>query len=133
MRYVIVIIFSFLVLVAKAEDGLVTQFNITKITQVSENSATRQIYNNAVLVNFNDVHSFDFKDQYVFKITTRTDDFKEVNVVINLKDISTGKPYYVGGKAIDLIVGDSTKFKLKPSNTNLTYNVELDTSYGVLP
>jgi hypothetical protein len=128
MKYIIAIVFSFLALNATAEDGLVTQFVITKTI---DGSNERQSYNNAVLVNFNDVHSFDFKDLYTLKITTRTDDFKKVNVLINLKDISTGKPYYVGGHATDLTVGDSTSFKL--SNNKTTYSVELDTSYGKLP
>ena len=131
MKYITAIVFSFLSLNAIAEDGLVTQFVITKTVKISEESETRQTYNNAVLVNFNDVHSIDFKDQYTFKITTRTDDFKKVNVLINLKDISTGKPYYIGGHATDLTVGDSTSFKF--SNNKTTYSVELDTSYGKLP
>ena len=133
MKYITAIVFSFLSLNVIAEDGLVTQFVITKTIKISEESETRQIYNNAVLVNFNDVHSIDFKGQYTFKITTRTDDFKKVNVLINLKDISTGKPYYVGGHAMDLTVGDSTSFELNLNNTNTTYSVELDTSYGKLP
>ncbi|MGJ8694612.1 MAG: hypothetical protein ACSHW0_19315 [Thalassotalea sp.] len=133
MKYITAIVFSFLSLNAVAEDGLVTQFVITKTIKISEESETRKIYNSAVLVNFNEVNTIDFKDQYTFKITTRSDDFKKVNVLINLKDISTGKPYYVGGHAMDLTVGDSTSFKLNPSNTNITYSVELDTSYGKLP
>ncbi|MGJ8694626.1 MAG: hypothetical protein ACSHW0_19385 [Thalassotalea sp.] len=133
MKYITAIVFSFLSLNAVAEDGLVTQFVITKTIKISEESETRKIYNSAVLVNFNEVNTIDFKDQYTFKITTRSDDFKKVNVLINLKDISTGKPYYVGGHAMDLTVGDSTSFKLTPSNTNITYSVELDTSYGKLP
>jgi hypothetical protein len=128
MKYIIAIIFSVFALSASAEDGLVTQFVITKVV---EGSNTQQSYNNAVLVNFNDVHSFDFNGLYSLKLTTRTEDFKKVNVLINLKDLSTGKPYYIGGHATDLTVGDSTSFKLNRDGS--TYTVDIDTSFGKLP
>jgi hypothetical protein len=128
MKYIIAIIFSVFALSASAEDGLVTQFVITKVV---EGSNTQQSYNNAVLVNFNDVHSFDFNGLYSLKLTTRTEDFKKVNVLINLKDLSTGKPYYIGGHATDLTVGDSTSLKL--NRDGRTYTVDIDTSFGKVP
>jgi len=128
MKYIIAIIFSVLALNVSAEDGLITQFVITK---VAEGSNTQQTYNNAVLVNFNDVHSFDFNGLYSLKLTTRTEDFNKVNVLINLKDLSTGKPYYIGGHATDLTIGDSISFKLNRDGNNYTINI--DTSFGKLP
>jgi hypothetical protein len=128
MKFIIAIIFSVFSLSASAEDGLITQFVITKVV---DGSNTKHSYNNAVLVNFNDVHSFDFKGLYSLKLTTRTEDFKKVNVLINLKDLSTGKPYYVGGRATDLTVGDSTNFNF--NRDGITYTVDIDTSYGKLP
>ena len=128
MKSIIATIFSIFALSATAEDGLVTQFVITKVV---EGSNTQQSYNNAVLVNFNDVHTFDFNGLYSLKLTTRTEDFRKVNVLINLKDLSTGKPYYIGGHATDLTVGDSISFKLNRDGT--TYTVDIDTSYGKLP
>jgi len=128
MKSIIAITFSIFALSASAEDGLVAQFVITKVV---EGSNTQQSYNNAVLVNFNDVHSFDFTGLYSLKLTTRTEDFKKVNVLINLKDLSTGKPYYIGGHATDLAVGDSTSFILNRDGS--TYTVDIDTSFGKLP
>ena len=123
--------FSLITLGIEAKDGLVTQFTITKIIKISAESETRQIYNRAVLVDFNETNSFDFKDLYTFKITTRTDNFKDVNVLISLKDLSSGKPYFIGVQSTDLTVGDAKSFKFEHSS--VIYNVDIDTSYGKLP
>ena len=131
MKFILLLMFSLISLGIEAKDGLVTQFTITKTNKISEETETRQSYNRAVLVEFNETNSFDFKDLYTFKITTRTDNFKDVNLLITLKDLSSGKPYFIGVQSTDLTVGDAESFKFERSG--VIYNVDIDTSYGKLP
>ena len=53
---------------------------------------------------FNEEVSFDFADKYVFRINSRQSSSTRVNLVVTLKDIIDGKPYYVGAWPVDIVM-----------------------------
>jgi hypothetical protein len=128
LRLMLAIIASFICPLAIAKDGLVAQLTFNKS---AEGSNRTQSYQNAVLVNFNDTHTFDFHSFYSVKITTRTEDFEHINLVLTFKDLSSGKPFYIGAKELDIVVGGSKNLSFQLDNTN--YKVNIDTSYRKLP
>lgn len=111
-----------------AEEGLVIQFNIE---EQAVGSASSEQYINAILMRSNEIVTVDFHDLYSVKVQSTTADMKAVNLVITLKDIVDGKPFYVGAKSVDLVVGSTAEFSLQREGRN--YKITLDTSFGTLP
>ena len=114
--------------VAQAEDGLVVQF---RISEHSADSSNRTSINSAVLMAFNEEVSFGIGGQYELKIESRKNGDERVSLLVSLKDIIDGKPYYVGARPADIKVGEQAELTLERFETN--YTITLDTSYGKLP
>ena len=110
-----------------ADDGLVLQFTIEE-SNISP--APNDSYTNAILMPFNNEVSADFPNLYQVKFKSSPLKDGRVNVLTTLKDLSDGKPYYVGAKDIDINVGERKSFKME--RTGKTYTVTLDSSYGKL-
>lgn len=123
-----VVALFFISLSALAEDGMVIQFTIE---ESKIDSPSSQRYTNAVLMKMNETATFKIDDLYSVKFQTSSTDQKNVNVVFTLKDLSDGKPYYIGAKPIDTLIGDSSNIELQ--NAGSKYKITLDTSYGKLP
>ncbi len=112
----------------KSEDGLVVQFTIE---EQADGSNTQQTYTNALLMTLNETHSFDFENLYTIKFKSRTENRKSVNLVVSIKDLSEGKPYYIGAKSLNIEIGSASSFVLNRNKTS--YKIDIDTSYGKLP
>ncbi len=113
---------------AAAEDGLFVQF---AISEQAIGSSTRTSLNSSVLMKFNEEVSFEIGDQYVLKIESRRNGAEAVSLLVSLKDIIDGKPYYVGASATELRVGEQAELSLENYDTN--YTIRLDTAFGRLP
>ena len=113
---------------AAAEDGLIVQF---KISEQAIGSTSRSSLNSSVLMKLSEEVSFEIGNQYVLKIESRQNGDDRVSLVVSLKDIIDGKPYYVGARPADLKIGE--KAELEIENYETTYTISLDTSYGKLP
>ena len=111
-----------------AEDGLVVQFNIS---EQAIGSSTRSSLNSSVLMKFNEEVSFEIGEQYVLKIESRRNGDELVSLLVSLKDIIDGKPYYVGARATELRIGEQAELSLE--NYDTIYTISLDTAYGRLP
>jgi hypothetical protein len=111
-----------------AEDGLTVQFTISEQAAGSDRT---QSYTNAILMRFDEEVSFDLNDMYVLKIRSRTISDSQLNLLVTLKDVVDGKPYYVGASPVDVKVGDSATIEL--TRENISYVLNLDTSYGTIP
>jgi len=115
--------------IASAEDGLVVHFTIKK----SEADKT-STYSNAVLMRLTETSELTFPNQYGVRLESRAVDEGRVNLVVTLKDLSRDKPVYAGSGAATVAVGKSTTVPFHQlQNTQVRYEVSLDTSYGQLP
>jgi len=111
-----------------AEDGLVVQF---KISEQAIGDSSRSSLNSSVLMRFSEEVSVEIGGQYVLKIESQKKGDDRVSLVVWLKDIMDGKPYYVGARPADLKIGEQTELEFE--NYETTYTISLDTSYGKLP
>ncbi len=111
-----------------AEDGLTIQFTISK---QAADSDRMQSYTNAILMRFDEEVSFDLSDLYVLKIRSSQIGNSRLSLLVTLKDVIDGKPYYVGASPVDVKIGDSTTIELE--RENVSYTLDLDTSYGTIP
>ncbi|MCH9693153.1 MAG: hypothetical protein K0U72_01470 [Gammaproteobacteria bacterium] len=128
MRRFFAILLLLICPLALAEDGLTIQLIIT---EQADGSDRKQSYTNAILMRLNEEVSFDFADKYVFKVASRQVSSTKVSLVVTLKDVIDGKPYYVGAHPVDLEIGDQTEFRLQ--NYETSYTLNLDTSFGKIP
>jgi len=128
MRKLLVMFFVILCLPAHAEDGVAIQ--ITIIEQ-ADGSDRIQSYTNAILMRFDEEVSFEFSDWYVFKVRSRPNSDTNLNLVITLRDVIDGKPYYVGAHPLDIDIGTSAEFEFQ--NYDTKYALSLDTSFGKIP
>ncbi|MDJ0758291.1 MAG: hypothetical protein QNJ19_02790 [Woeseiaceae bacterium] len=110
------------------EDGLIIQF---KISEHAGGSDSRSSINSSVLMRLSEEVSFEIGGQYVLKIESKRDGEERVSLLVSLKDIVDGKPYYVGAGSAALKIGEKTQLSLRNYETN--YTIDLDTSYGKLP
>jgi len=125
---IILALFSILICtVVVAEDGLSVQFTIEEKVLGSHSV---QSYTNSILMKFNESAKFEFKNIYNVKFTSRTLEEK-INLVVTLHDWIDGKPYYVGAKSIDIVVGSDFNFELEKYGRS--YKLNIDTSFGILP
>lgn len=108
-----------------AEDGLVLQFTIEE-SNISP--APNDSYTNAILMPFNNEVSADFPNLYQVKFKSSALKDGHVSVLTTLKDLSDGKPYYVGAKDVDFKVGERKSFTLERAGK--TYTVTIDSSFG---
>ena len=113
---------------AAAEDGLIVQFTIS---EQAIGSSTRSSLNSSVLMKFNEEVSFEIGGQYALKIESRRNGAEAVSLLVSLKDIIDGKPYYVGARAAELKIGEQAELNLENYDTN--YTIRLDTAFGQLP
>ena len=112
-----------------AEDGLVVHFTIKKTF-----GTETKTYTNTVLMRLSEVSTFTFPGLYEMRLDSRATHEGEENLVIALKDVSSGKPVYAGSGAATLRVGEHVTVPLHQlHNAEARYQVFLDTSYGQLP
>ena len=126
------IVFLVLALVsisAQANDGLVVHFTITK---TAGNKVTT--YTNGVLVRLTEVSTFTFPGQYQVLLETRAVGDGAENLVVTVKDLSSGKSVYAGSGAANVQVGKSATIPFHQlAQAGANYKVFVDTSYGQLP
>ncbi|MBN8727847.1 MAG: hypothetical protein J0H15_09110 [Xanthomonadales bacterium] len=88
---------------AQAKDGLVVHFTITKTA--GNNVST---YTNGVLMGLTETSTFTFPGQYQVLVEARAAGDGAENLVVTVKDLSSGKPVYAGSGAANVQVGKST-------------------------
>jgi len=114
---------------AFAQDGIVVHFIVSKFS--TEKSST---YANGVLMRQTDEATLTFPTQYEVRIESRELEKGTVNLMLTLKDLSTGKPIYAGSRATKLKIGESRLISLDATESQVTrYKVFVDTAYGKLP
>lgn len=113
---------------AFAEDGLVVQFTISERAADSDSLHT---YTNAILMRFDEEASFQLDGRYVLKIRSHRDGPNTLDLLLTLKDVIDGKPYYVGARPVSLDIGDAAELEFESNGR--VYGLSLDTSYGRLP
>jgi hypothetical protein len=128
MNKFVVVVLALLSSAAFAEDGLVVQYTV--VERDTESRVT-QSYTNAVLMRFDEEVSTPLNDYCVIRIRSKMDGHSKVNLLVTLKDVFEGKPYYVGAQPVNIEIGGSAKFELRKYGKE--YEVSLDTSYGKLP
>lgn len=128
MKYLLVTAFLFISAPLFAQDTIVIQFTIS---ETSAESPERTSYTNAVLMGLNEEVNLDLDERYVLKIRVNEKANFNANIVMTLKDVIEGKPYYVGAKSIDVAIGDQSSFEIEKYET--LYSVSIDTSFGELP
>ena len=128
MRKPVAILLFMLCLSAHAEDVLTIQI---KITEQANGSDRTKSYTNAILMRFNEDVSFEFSDRYVLKVSSTSNGDQRLNLVVTLKDIIDGKPYYVGAQPVVVEIGESADIEFQ--NYDTVYKLNLDTSFGKIP
>lgn len=113
---------------AVAEDGLVVQLTISK---ESLDGAEKSRYIDAVLLSYPGTSTIELSGLYEVKFQIDDSEAEELDLVFTLKDVSSGKPYYVGAESLSFKVGESSSVKF--GRNGKTYDIVLDTSYGELP
>ena len=114
---------------AYAENGLVVHFTIKK-TVGSEVST----YTNGVLMRLTEASTLTFPGQYEMRLESHATTEGKENLVVTLKDISSGKPVYAGSGATTLQVGKSATVPFHQlAQAKAGYEIFMDTSYGQLP
>ncbi len=113
---------------AAAEDGIVIQF---QIFEQEKGSSDRSGYTNAVLMRLNEEVTLELDGLYVLKIAANQMESSQASLLFTLKDMIDGRPYYIGAKSVNLRIGDASEFSFDRSN--ISYDIKIDTSYGVLP
>lgn len=114
---------------AVSEEGLVVRFTIKK-TAVE----LTKTYTSGVLVRMGEAASLTIPNEYEMRLESSPEGNDQVNLVISLKDLSSGRPVYAGSGATTLKVGDSTTLALHQlAQAPWKYAVFLDTAYGQLP
>jgi len=115
--------------VSNAEDGLVVHFTIKK-TQGSDVSS----FTNGVLIKLTEGSTITFAGQYEMHLEALAMPNRDENLVITLKDLSTGIPVYAGAGATTVQIGKSATLQLHQlPQAAARYEVYIDTSYGQLP
>ena len=123
-----VVLVPLLCVVAYAEDGLAIQVTIS---EQANGSNRTQSYTNAILMRFDEEVSFEFSELYVFKVQSRSNGDRSLSLIVTLKDIIDGKPYYVGAQPLEVEIGESKVIEFQ--NYDTTYKLNLDTSFGTIP
>lgn len=114
---------------AQAEDGLVVHFTISK---TAGNSVTT--YTNGVLMRLTEASTFTFPGQYQILLEARAAGDGAENLVVTVKDLSSGKAVYAGSGAANVQVGRSATIPFHQlARASANYKVFVDTSYGQLP
>jgi hypothetical protein len=115
--------------IAHADDGLVVHFTIKKTAGTQVNS-----YTNGVLIRLTEASDITFPGQYEMHLESRDMGNGEVNLVVTLKDLTSGKPVYAGSGAATVKVGAFANVSFHQlQQASAKYEVFLDTSYGELP
>ncbi|WP_347332889.1 hypothetical protein [Marinimicrobium locisalis] len=113
---------------AVSEDGLVVQLTIS---EESLDGSQRSNYTDAVLLRYPGTFTVELSGHYVTKFQVDQSRSETIDMVFTIKDISSGKPYYVGAEPLSFEVGESTTVNFERNDKK--YNIVLDTSYGKLP
>jgi hypothetical protein len=113
---------------AHAEEGLVVHFTIKK----SAGNAV-STYTNGILQRLSESTTTTF-GEYEMRTESHVVGKDQENIVVTLKDLSSGKPIYVGSGAVTLQVGKSETIALHQlAESKFKYELFVDTSYGALP
>jgi len=114
---------------AFAENGLVVHFTVKKT--VGNDVRT---FTDGVLVRLTESSTLTFPGQYEMHLESRAVSNGDENLVVTLKDLSSGEPVYAGSGATTLKVGKSATVPFHQlAQAKASYEVFLDTSYGQLP
>ncbi|MEM6483623.1 MAG: hypothetical protein AAF662_01375 [Pseudomonadota bacterium] len=128
MRHFVVIVVLLVSASVQAEEGLVVQF---QVTEQSQGNTERTGITSAVLMRLNEEVSLELGEMYIVKIAANQMESERVSLLLTLKDIVEGRPFYVGAKSVQLVVGEQSKFQFERDGT--TYDIGIDTAYGKIP
>ncbi len=114
---------------AYAEDGLVVHFTVKKLAGNETSTVS-----NGVLMRLTETTTQTFPGQYEMRLDSKAGKDGEINLMVVLKDLSSGKPIYAGSAGTTLKVGGSQTLSFHQlSSSAVTYDVFVDTAYGKLP
>lgn len=114
---------------AQAEDGLVVHFTIVKTA-----GGAVTTYTNGALMRLTESSAFTFPGQYQVLLEARAAGGGVEDLVVTVKDLSSGKPVYAGSGAASVQVGKSATIPFHQlAHAAARYKVVVDTSYGRLP
>jgi hypothetical protein len=114
---------------AFAENGLAVHFTIKK--SAGNETST---YTNGLLMRLTEASTMTFPEQYEMRIESRAVNDGKVDLVVTLKDLSSGKSVYAGSGATTLKVGASQTVSLHQlQSAQASYEIFMDTAYGKLP
>ena len=128
MKRIISLILLALSTIVAAEDGLVIQLTIDEKTS---DGSEKSRYINALLLSYPGTSVSKFPGQYEVKFQIDSPENDKFELVFTLKDISSGRPYYVGAVPVSVKSGESRAIHFERDNR--VYNLVMDTSYGKLP
>ncbi|MEM7806040.1 MAG: hypothetical protein AAF545_14115 [Pseudomonadota bacterium] len=128
MKYFVVVAALLLPVLAQAEEGLVVQ---VQITEQGHGSDKRTGITSAVLMRLNEEVRLELGEMYVLKIAANQMESEGVSLLLTLKDIVEGRPFYVGAKSLRMTIGDQSKFSFERDGNS--YEIGIDTSYGTIP
>jgi hypothetical protein len=114
---------------AASEEGLVVRFTIKKTA-----GEVTKTYTSGVLVQMREAASLSIPNEYDMRLESRPGGSDQVNLIISLKDLSSGRPVYAGSGVTTLKVGESTTLEIQQlEQAPAKYEAFLDTAYGQLP
>ena len=102
LKTIVFLVLALVCVSAQANDGLVMHFTITK---TAGNSVTT--YTNGVLMRLTEAATFTFPNQYQVLLEARAAGDGAENLMVTVKDLSSGKPIYAGSGAANVQVGKS--------------------------
>lgn len=127
MKLFSVLLVNFIASIAFAEQGLVLRFAIEK----NDASDITQRYENAVLVSFNEEHSFQIPDLYELKVFAENTDTNTANVRFEYSDIQNDNVEFIDQYNDQILINGTASQTIK--NTETEYQLTLWATYGELP
>jgi Fe-S cluster assembly iron-binding protein IscA len=110
-----------------AEQGLVLRFAIEK----NDASDITQRYENAVLVSFNEEHSFQIPDLYELKVFAENTDTNTANVRFEYSDIQNDNVEFIDQYNGQILIDGTASQTM--NNAGTEYQLTLWATYGELP
>ena len=127
MKLFSVLLVSFIASISFAEQGLVLRFAIEK----NDASDITQRYENAVLVSFNEKHSFQIPDQYELNVFAENTDTNTANVRFEYSDIQKDNARLIDQYNGQIQIDGSASQTM--NNAGTEYQLTLWATYGELP
>ena len=112
---------------SSANDGLAAQLTIEKHHKSSDAHDT---YSNSILMAFNTEVAGNLDGYYHIILRSGPLEQDRSNLLVTLKEIRDGKPYYVGSKPVEFQVGENASVVFELSDFD--YIVNFNTAYGEL-